>query len=32
MAIENFIVHVDVQTTILKFRENFDNFCAYNMT
>ena len=32
MAIENFKVHLDVQITILNFRENFDNFCAYNMT
>ena len=29
MAIENFKVEVDVQIIVLKFKENFDNICAY---
>ena len=29
MAIENFKVEVDVQIIIMKFKENFDNICAY---
>ena len=32
MSIENFKVEVDVQIMILKFRNSFDNVCAYHMT
>ena len=32
MAIEYLKIEVDVQMTIVKFREKFDNICAYHMT